>query len=139
MPNLRFAKVEMSESKISADSSTTVADLRKLVLDFVQERDWQQFHSPKNLSMAMTIEAGELMEHFQWITGEESRNPTAQKMVDIGEELADVLCYAFAIANELNIDIASTMARKMELNREKYPAQEFRGRYGKDDPNPATD
>ena len=127
----------MSESKISTDDSTTVAALRKMVLDFVSERDWQQFHSPKNLSMAMAIEAGELMEHFQWIDGAESRNPSAEKMVDIGEELADVLCYAMAIANELNIDIASTMARKMERNREKYPAQEFRGRYGKDDPNPA--
>lgn len=129
----------MSDSKISSDDSTTVAALRKMVLDFVAERDWQQFHSPKNLSMAMAIEAGELMEHFQWITGEQSRSPDAQKMVDIGEELADVLCYAMAIANELNIDIASTMKRKMELNREKYPAQEFRGRYGKDDPNQATE
>ena len=129
----------MSESKISTDDSTTVAALRKMVLEFVTERDWQQFHSPKNLSMAMTIEAGELMEHFQWIDGEESRDPDAEKMVDIGEELADVLCYAMAIANELDIDIASTMERKMEGNRKKYPAKEFRGRYGKDDPNPATD
>lgn len=129
----------MSESNISTDQATTVANLRQMVLDFVQERDWQQFHSPKNLSMAMAIEASELMEHFQWIDGAESRNPSAEKMVDIGEELADVLCYAMAIANELNIDIASTMVRKMERNREKYPAKEFRGRYGKDDPNPATD
>lgn len=129
----------MSESNINTDQATTVANLRQMVSDFVQERDWQQFHSPKNLSMAMAIEASELMEHFQWIDGEESRSPSAEKMVDIGEELADVLCYAMAIANELDIDIASTMARKMERNREKYPAQEFRGRYGKDDPNPATD
>lgn len=127
----------MSEMNISTDDSTTVAAIRKMVLDFVDERDWQQFHSPKNLSMAMAIEAGELMEHFQWIDGAQSRDPSAEKLVDIGEELADVLCYAMAIANELNIDVASTMARKMKLNREKYPAQEFRGRYGKDDPNPA--
>ena len=128
----------MSESNISTDQATTVADLRQMVSDFVQERDWQQFHSPKNLSMAMAIETSELMEHFQWIGTEESRDPTAEKMVDIGEELADVLCYAMAIANELNIDIASTMTRKMALNREKYPAKEFRGRYGKDDPNPSN-
>jgi len=129
----------MSESNISTDPSTTVADLRKMVLNFVQERDWQQFHCPKNLSMAMAIETSELMEHFQWIDAEESRNPTAEKLVDIGEELADVLCYAMAIANELNIDIASTMAAKMVRNREKYPANEYRGRYGKDDPNPANE
>jgi NTP pyrophosphatase (non-canonical NTP hydrolase) len=126
----------MSESKITTDDQTTVAAVRKMVLDFVAERDWQQFHCPKNLSMAMAIEASELMEHFQWIDGEESRNPSPEKLVDVGEELADVLCYAMAIANELNIDVASTMARKMERNRQKYPAQEFRGRYGKDDPNP---
>jgi len=126
----------MSESNISNDSSTTVADLRKMVLEFVGERDWQQFHSPKNLSMAMAIETAELMEHFQWIDTEASRHPTEEQLVEIGEELADVLCYAMAIANELDIDIASTMARKMELNKKKYPAPEFRGRYGKDDPNP---
>jgi len=128
----------MSESNISTDQATTVAALRQMVLDFVQERDWQQFHSPKNLSMAMAIETSELMEHFQWISTDESRDPSAEKLVDIGEELADVLCYAMAIANELNIDIASTMTRKMALNRVKYPAKEFRGRYGKDDPNPAN-
>ena len=122
---------------INTDQATTVADLRKMVLDFVSERDWQQFHSPKNLSMAMAIETSELMEHFQWLDTEASRNPTEDKLVEIGEELADVLCYAMAIANELDIDIASTMTRKMELNRKKYPADEFRGRYGKDDPNTA--
>ena len=120
---------------ITTDQATTVADLRKMVLDFVGERDWQQFHSPKNLSMAMAIETSELMEHFQWLDTEASRNPAEDKLVEIGEELADVLCYAMAIANELNIDIASTMTRKMELNRKKYPVDEFRGRYGKDDPN----
>jgi len=129
----------MSESIIGNDEATTVAALRQMVSDFVRERDWQQFHSPKNLSMAMAIETSELMEHFQWINTKESRNPTAEKLVDIGEELADVLCYAMAIANELNIDIASTMTRKMALNRKKYPAKEFRGRYGKDDPNPANE
>ncbi len=128
----------MSELNIGTDDSTTVADLRAMVLNFVQERDWQQFHAPKNLSMAMAIETSELMEHFQWLDTEASRHPPADKMIDIGEELADVLCYAMAIANELDIDIASTMARKMELNRKKYPAPEFRGRYGKDDPNPPT-
>ena len=76
------------------------------------------------------------MEHFQWIEGAESRAPDPDKKVAIGEELADVLCYAMAIANELDIDIASVMKRKMELNRAKYPVEEFRGRYGKDDTNP---
>ena len=127
-----------TSTNISDDSATSVAALRAMVRQFVDQRDWSKFHSPKNISMALAIEAAELMEHFQWIDGAESRTPDSQKKVEIGEELADVLCYAMAIANELDIDIASTMSRKMELNRLKYPAEEFRGRYGKDDPNPTS-
>ena len=75
------------------------------------------------------------MEHFQWISMAESRERTPEQLTEIGEELADVLCYAFAIANEMNIDVASTMSRKMELNRQKYPVKQFKGRFGADDPN----
>lgn len=119
----------------SSDSTTTVDDLRQLVRQFVDERDWKKFHSPKNLSMALTIEAGELMEHFQWITPEESRDRNQEQRVAIGEELADVMCYLLAIANEMNIDVTSTLNRKMELNRKKYPVEEIKGRFGHDDPN----
>ena len=112
-----------------SDSNTTVADLRDLVEKFVAERDWHQYHAPKNLAMSLAIEAAELMEHFQWITVEESRTPTKEKMVDIGEELADCLCYALAIANELNIDVSKAMRDKMVKNAAKYPAEEFKGRY----------
>lgn len=125
----------MSELVISNDSETTVQQLRQLVHQFVDERDWKKFHSPKNLSMALTIEAGELMEHFQWITPEESRERDPEQKIAIGEELADILCYALAIANEMNIDVASTLSRKMELNRKKYPVEEIKGRFGHDDPN----
>jgi len=123
------------DNLITSDSQTTVLAIRQMVRSFVEERNWSKFHSPKNISMALAIEAAELMEHFQWIEGDESRAPDSQKKVAIGEELADVLCYAMAIANELDIDIASAMKRKMELNRAKYPVEEFRGRYGKDDTN----
>ena len=85
--------------------------------------------------MALTIEAGELMEHFQWITPEESRDRNQEQRVAIGEELADVMCYLLAIANEMNIDVTSTLNRKMELNRKKYPVEEIKGRFGHDDPN----
>jgi NTP pyrophosphatase (non-canonical NTP hydrolase) len=117
------------------DRSTTVSDLRTLVRDFVDARDWQQFHSPKNLSMALAIEAAELMEHFQWITPDASReiDKDREKLGEVSEELADVLCYALAIANELNIDVATAMASKMKKNELKYPADEFRGRYGPKD------
>lgn len=114
-----------------ADQDTTVAVLRAIVSTFVDQRDWHQFHSPKNLSMSLAIEAAELMEHFQWITTDASRkigdDPTALEAVS--DELADVLCYALAIANELGIDIDTAMRNKMKKNEVKYPAPEFRGRY----------
>ncbi len=118
---------------ITDDPSTTVMQLRHMVDEFVSERDWHQFHAPKNLSMALSIEAAELMEHFQWISMDESRNPDPAKLLEIGEELADVLCYAMGLANELNIDIATAMKNKMVKNRRKYPAETFKGIYGQDD------
>src|SRR3954466_3357565 len=113
------------------DENTTVAELRKLVADFVAERDWSQFHSPKNVSMALAIEAAELMEHFQWLTTEDSRHLAnePEKLAAIGEELADVIGYSFALANELGVDIASAVRAKMVKNAEKYPAEKYRGRY----------
>ena len=127
---------EVSEQR--NDSNVTVGELRQVVLDFVSERDWQQFHSPKNLSMSLSIEAAELMEHFQWITTEESRVLDENAKAEVGEELADVLCYALAIANELELDLATTLQAKMVKNRNKYPAEEFRGRYGENDPKPVS-
>jgi len=111
------------------DSNTCVDELKQCMRTFVEQRDWQQFHSPKNLSMSLAIEAAELMEHFQWITIEQSRAIDDQQKAAAGEELADVICYALALANSLGIDITSTMYKKMEKNRTKYPAEEFRGRF----------
>lgn len=117
------------------DSNTTVAELREMVRSFVDARDWRQFHSPKNLSMALAIEAAELMEHFQWITPDASRRIAADedKRAAAGEELADVLSYALAIANELNIDVSQALRDKMRKNEIKYPAHEYRGRYAPED------
>lgn len=118
----------------SRDEATSVAELKQLVADFVAERDWSQFHSPKNLSMALSVEASELMEHFQWLDTESSRLIAAdeQRLSAVGEELADVIGYAMAMANELGIDIASTMRAKMVKNAEKYPADAFHGRLSSD-------
>ena len=114
-----------------SDRQTTVSDLRQIVRQFVDARDWQQFHSPKNLSMALAIEAAELMEHFQWITPDASRSvgDDQNRLQQVREELADVLCYVLAIANELDIDVSTAMREKMKKNEQKYPASEFRGRY----------
>ena len=119
----------------SDDTSTTLAELRNLVRDFVEERDWRQFHSPKNLSMSLAIEAAELMEHFQWIDVPASREAALDpaRRGPMGEELADVLCYALALANELGLDITAIVKDKMAKNALKYPVAEFRGRYGSGD------
>src|SRR3990172_5234160 len=118
-----------------SDASTTVAELRMLIADFVAERDWSQFHSPKNVSMALAIEAAELMEHFQWLTTEASRRlaDDPKKLAEVGEELADVIGYSLALANELGLDVSGAIRAKMVKNAQKYPADEYRGRFGPED------
>src|SRR5690349_18592815 len=113
------------------DSTTTVSELRKIIADFVAERDWSQFHTPKNVSMALAIEAAELMEHFQWLTPEASRGLASdpERLAEVGEELADVIGYSLALANELGIDISVAIRAKMVKNAAKYPADKYRGRY----------
>jgi dCTP diphosphatase len=115
-----------------SDSTTTIAQLKHWVNAFVDQRDWHQFHAPKNLAMSLAIEAAELMEHFQWISVDESRTATKdqQKLAEVGEELADVLCYALAMANELDLDLATVVRQKLAKNAQKYPADQYRGRYG---------
>ena len=118
-----------------SDSQTTLAELKQLVGDFVDRRDWHQFHSPKNLSMAMAIEVAELMEHFQWLPAEQSRRvgQQPQRLAAVGEELADVLCYVLAMANELGLDLSTAVRQKIAKNEQKYPAEEYRGRFGPED------
>jgi len=118
-----------------SDSTTNLTQLRTMVEEFVAERDWQQFHSPKNLSMALAIEVAELMEHFQWLSPLESRQiaDDAKRLQPVEEEIADILCYTIALANELKIDLSDALRQKMVKNREKYPVQEFQGRYTKKD------
>ncbi len=112
------------------DKQTTVAELRRIVRQFVDEREWQKFHAPKNLCMALSIEVAELAEHFQWISAEESRQLKDPETAEaVADELADVVCYALALANELDIDLSSALRAKMVKNRQKYPASEFRGKF----------
>lgn len=117
------------------DQATTIAELRALVQHFVDERDWRQFHTPKNLAMSIAIEAAELMEHFQWLDQQASQAIAQQevKKAAVAEELADVLSYVLAISSALEIDLASSLEAKMVKNALKYPADQIRGRYGHDD------
>ncbi len=116
-----------------SDSVTTVGDLKERVLAFTRERDWEQFHAPKNLSMALAAEAGELMEHFLWATSEESKTlaHNVKKRAEIEDELADVIIYGLEFANMTGIDVAAAIERKMAANAAKYPVEKSRGNSAK--------
>ena len=113
------------------DNTTTVQELREEVERFVEERDWAQFHNPKNVSMALAGEAAELMEHFQWLDHNQSwesmKNINFKSEVE--DELADVIIYALAFANRNDLDLDTIIRKKMEKNRLKYPAEQFKGRF----------
>src|SRR5437868_5835474 len=113
------------------DSSTTLAALKEAMRRFVAERNWEPFHSPKNLSMGVAVEAAELMEHFLWVDNDASRQVVtdAGKMVEIADEIADVACYLLALANTLGIDLSDAILSKLAKNAVKYPADQYRGKY----------
>ncbi|MBI5437452.1 MAG: nucleotide pyrophosphohydrolase [Nitrosomonadales bacterium] len=101
--------------------------LRDKLRAFAEARDWDQFHSPKNLSMALTVEAAELMEHFQWLTGEQSAELPPEVKQAVGEELADILLYLLRLSDKLCIDLREAALHKLEKNALKYPAEQVRG------------
>ncbi|MFP7723698.1 nucleotide pyrophosphohydrolase [Lysobacter sp. A3-1-A15] len=111
--------------------SDALQTLQKALRDFARERDWEQFHTPKNLATALSVEAAELLEHFQWLTDEQSRTLDDAKRTAVGEELADVLLYLLQLADKLDIDPLQAAERKLRLNAEKYPADRARGRSDK--------
>lgn len=103
------------------------ARLRDLVRVFVDERDWDQFHTPKNLSAALSVEAAELLEHFQWLQHGRIDELGADKLVQVRHEMADVLVYLVRLADKLDVDLFAAVQEKMVLNRAKYPAELVRG------------
>ena len=112
-----------------ADHDITIADLRQRVAEFVAARDWEQFHTPKNLSMSVAIEAAELMEHFQWLTQEQAAAAVQDeaKRAAVADELADVLIYALDLANTLDVDVSTAILNKLERNEHRFPIGEWRG------------
>jgi NTP pyrophosphatase (non-canonical NTP hydrolase) len=113
------------------DTTTTVQELRAAMAHFVHERDWEQFHSPKNLVMGLSVEAAELMEHFLWIESEASRGVAGDpvKLGEIADEMADVTCYLLALCNSLGIDLSEAVRAKLVKNARKYPVEKVRGKY----------
>lgn len=108
--------------------SDSLEELRGRLQAFVQERDWEQFHSPKNLAMAMIVEAAELVEHFQWLTEQESLEISAERREQVAHEIADTFVYLLRIADVLGIDLIAATNAKIDMNAKKYPADKARGR-----------
>ena len=102
-------------------------DLKERLRKFADERDWDQFHSPKNLTMALIVEAAELVEHFQWLKEEESAALPSDKLAEVEQELADIQIYLIRLADKLNVDLMKAISSKIELNERKYPADKARG------------
>jgi dCTP diphosphatase len=107
--------------------SVSLEDLRDTLRGFASARDWDQFHSPKNLAIALSVEAGELLEHFQWLSDLESATLTPEKLAKIREELADVLLYLVRLADKLEVDLAAAAVDKIEINSKRYPIDKARG------------
>jgi NTP pyrophosphatase (non-canonical NTP hydrolase) len=118
-----------------ADATTSIAELRDAWAQFVNERDWNQFHSPRNLVMALACESAELMEHFLWIDNDASRKAAEEPAVreQVADEIADVTGVILALCNALALDLSDCVSRKMAKNVLKYPVEKCRGRYRVDD------
>ena len=105
----------------------TLQDLKSKLRTFAQERDWDQFHSPKNLAMALIVEAAELVEHFQWLSEEESLDLSDAALKEVAEEIADIQIYLVRLADKLEIDILAAAEAKLAENDRKYPASRVKG------------
>ena len=114
-------------------TSDLLDTLRLRLADFAAERDWDQFHNPKNLAMALAGEVGELLEHFQWLTPEQARSLPVETREEVALEAADVLLYLLRLCDKLDIDIGAAAERKLALNAQKYPVNKARGQMTKYD------
>jgi NTP pyrophosphatase (non-canonical NTP hydrolase) len=108
-------------------SGSDFDQIRNKVRQFVLERDWDQFNSPKNLSMALIVEVAEMMEHFQWLTEEQSYHLSPEKLAEVELELADIQIYLISLAGKLQVDLIAAVEKKLAINAEKYPTDKVRG------------
>ena len=111
------------------DKTTTLAEIKAVIFAFAEERDWGQFHDPKNLVMAIASELGELADHFRWVTNQDSRRVAQEResAAAIASELADIMMFAFEFATVGGIDVAAAIEAKLKVNSERYPVEKARG------------
>jgi len=112
---------------MSEGALVSLEQLRQAVRAFAAERDWDQFHSPKNLAMALNVEAAELLEHFQWLSEQASRELDGEARAEVAAEMADVLIYLVRLADKLDVDLLQSAQAKLSVNARKYPADQVRG------------
>lgn len=103
-------------------------ELVQKLREFAKERDWEQFHSPKNLAMALSVEVAEIVEVFQWLTQEESRNLIPEKLAEVREEIGDVMIFLINLSDKLGIDPLEAAKEKIEINKKKYPVSTVKGK-----------
>jgi len=108
-------------------STDKLEEIKLKLREFSKERDWDQFHSPKNFSMALIVECAELVEHFQWLTDEQSKRLPKNTLDEVSLEMADIMIYLIRLADKLDVDLLKTIERKMELNAIKYPVENSKG------------
>src|SRR5215213_1419973 len=106
-------------------------DLRNIIDAFIRERNWEQFHSPKNLAMALSVEVAEIVEHFQWLSEEQSKNLPPEKLAKVREEIGDVLIYLTELSEKLGVDPMEAAKAKLEINERKYPVDLAKGKASK--------
>ncbi len=123
----------MKKSSVTYDRKTSIYQLRQLIQDFVDERDWRKYHNPKDLAISIAIEAAELMELFQWVSERKVEKvlEDAERFTRLEEELADIIILCFNLANVLDVDVAKAVTKKVEKNRAKYPVDLVKGNYKK--------
>ena len=115
------------------ESDDSLRRLSAALAEFVEERDWDQFHNPKNLAMALAAEAGELLEHFQWLSEAEADSLEAAQRREVAMEMADILMFLMRLADRLQVDLLGAADEKLDLNRRRYPVEKARGRATKYD------
>jgi len=108
-------------------SEPAIEELMLKLKEFAQARDWEQFHSPKNLSMALSVEASELLEHFQWMTEVQSSELTPQRQAAVAFEMADIFIFLLRLSDQLGVDLIEMTKRKMEINEKRYPVEKVKG------------
>jgi NTP pyrophosphatase (non-canonical NTP hydrolase) len=118
-------------NKVRKEIKSDLKELTKLVVDFRDDRDWKQFHNPKDLALSLVLEATEVMEHFQWKSPKEMYLYIKTNKEEIGDELADVMYWVLLMSNDLEIDIAEALKRKILKNNKKYPVEKATGKHDK--------